>query len=189
MVGFHGTGGDERQMLNIVRAIDPKLAYFSPKGKVLEDGVSPRYFRRFEEGVLDIEDLKHKAAELAEWLPSALAAEGMSTRPTTAIGYSNGASISAALLMLYPQIFDQVILLRPMVPFCPETKPNLKGKRVLICASPEDRVTPFEGAEELGELLSGAGAMVECVSVPGGHALGLADIKAAQNFLAGFGPR
>lgn len=184
MVAFHGTGGDELQMLSIVRAIDPNASYFSPKGKALEGGVHARYFRRFEEGVLDVPDLLEKAAELAEWLPGALTKLNMDSRPRTAIGYSNGATISTGLLLLFPELFDQVILLRPMVPFVPEVAPNLKEKRVLILASPDDQITPYEGGVELQKMLENYGAEVEFGTMPGGHALGGADIAAAQAFLS-----
>ncbi|MBL8059991.1 MAG: hypothetical protein JNK63_04655 [Chthonomonas sp.] len=183
ILGFHGTGGDELQMLGIVRAIDPNAAYFSPRGKALEGGVHARYFRRFEEGVLDIPDLMEKAAELAEWLPGALEKLDMDSRPRTSVGYSNGATISSALLLLYPDLLDQVILLRPMVPFVPEVAPDLTGRRVLICASPTDQITPFEGGEELARMLESFGAEVIFAAVPGGHGLGQPDIEAAQNFL------
>lgn len=184
LVAFHGTGGDERQMLQIVQAIDPDASYFSPRGKALEGGVHARYFRRFEEGVLDIPDLLEKEAELAQWLPGAMAAQGLDLNGATAIGYSNGATISSALLLLHPVLFSQVILLRPMVPFVPEHAPDLAGKRVLICASPEDTVTPFAGAQELERMLKSYGAEVTFSSVPGGHAIGPADVSAAQAFLS-----
>ncbi len=183
-VAFHGTGGDERQMLRIVQAIDPDASYFSPRGKSLEGGVHARYFRRFGEGVLDIPDLLEKEEELAQWLPGAIAAQGLDLNGATAIGYSNGATISSALLLLHPALFSQVILLRPMVPFVPEQAPDLAGKRVLICASPDDTVTPFAGAQELETMLQSYGAEVTFATVPGGHAIGPVDIAAAQAFLS-----
>lgn len=184
IVAFHGTGGNQKQMLPLVEAVDPTAAYLSPLGQVMESGVNPRYFRRFEEGVLDVPDLKLRAGHLVDWLPGALAAEGMDRRPRTAFGYSNGASISAGILLLYPEVFDRVILLRPMVPFEPEVMPDLSGKKVLICASESDTITPFQGARGLEALLKSAGAEVTLEVVPGGHSLGMPDIKAAQSFLA-----
>ena len=54
---LHGTGADENDLLPLGRMLDDKAHLLSPRGKVLEGGM-PRFFRRFAEGVLDIDDLK-----------------------------------------------------------------------------------------------------------------------------------
>ena len=53
---LHGTGGDEHDLLDLGRMLDPGAALLSPRGKVLEQGM-PRFFRRLAEGVFDIDDL------------------------------------------------------------------------------------------------------------------------------------
>ncbi len=185
VVAFHGTGGDQSQLLPLVESIDPDLNYLSPLGQELENGMHARYFKRFAEGHLDEDDLILRAGELATWLPEAIATERVTGLPKVALGYSNGASISAGLLLLHPATFDRAILLRPMVPLVPEVPPDLTGKKVLICASPTDSITPFDGAKRLGEMLKDFGATVEFESVPGGHSLGAKDVEVAQRFLAG----
>ena len=57
IVLFHGTGGNEEDLLFLGKEIEPNAAILSPRGKVLENGM-PRFFRRSAEGVFDIEDLK-----------------------------------------------------------------------------------------------------------------------------------
>ena len=57
---LHGTGGNEQDMLPLAEEIAPGDAVLSPRGRVVEHG-APRFFRRFAEGVLDIEDWRRNA--------------------------------------------------------------------------------------------------------------------------------
>src|SRR5882724_8242365 len=68
---LHGTGGNERDLIPLGRELDPNAALLSPRGKVLENGM-PRFFRRLAEGVFDLEDLKTRTNELADFVVSAV---------------------------------------------------------------------------------------------------------------------
>src|SRR5262245_53667904 len=70
LLALHGTGGDENDLLPLARAIRPRAAVLSPRGRVLEHGM-PRFFRRLAEGVFDQEDLKLRTSELTEFIASA----------------------------------------------------------------------------------------------------------------------
>ena len=67
---LHGTGGDENDLIPLGRELDPAAALLSPRGKVLENG-HPRFFRRLAEGVFDLEDLKRRTDELADFVVAA----------------------------------------------------------------------------------------------------------------------
>src|SRR5262245_30960222 len=67
---LHGTGGNERDLLPLGRELDPEAGLLSPRGQVLENG-QPRFFRRLAEGVFDIEDLKRRTDELADFVIAA----------------------------------------------------------------------------------------------------------------------
>lgn len=68
---LHGTGGNENDLVPIAKMLEIKNAEFlSPRGKVLENGM-PRFFRRLAEGVFDIEDLKFRTNELADFIHNA----------------------------------------------------------------------------------------------------------------------
>src|ERR1700755_2782920 len=110
---LHGTGGNEHQLLGLGRELNPEAALLSPRGKVLERG-APRFFRRLAEGVFDESDVVRRAHELADFAEAARKKYGV-TEPI-ALGYSNGANISAAMLMLRPQALRGAILLRAMAP-------------------------------------------------------------------------
>ena len=67
---LHGTGGDERDLLPLGREPWPGAALLGVRGKVLENGM-PRFFRRFDQGVFDVEDLKMRTNELTQFLDAA----------------------------------------------------------------------------------------------------------------------
>ena len=50
---LHGTGGNEEDLIPFAYELDKKAAILSPRGKVLENGITPRFFRRLAEGVFD----------------------------------------------------------------------------------------------------------------------------------------
>ena len=97
---LHGTGGDENDLIPLGRMIAPVAPLLSPRGKVLESGM-PRFFRRFAEGRFDEDDVRHRAQELADFIEEARTHYGIVA--PIALGYSNGANIAAALLLLHPQ--------------------------------------------------------------------------------------
>src|SRR2546430_15744743 len=68
---LHATGGNERDFIPLGRELDPNAALLSPRGKVLENGM-PRFFRRLPEGVFDLEDLKTRTTELADFVAAAI---------------------------------------------------------------------------------------------------------------------
>ena len=65
---LHGTGGNEQDLIPLAYELDNKAAILSPRGKVLENGITPRFFRRLAEGVFDLEDLKFRINELADFV-------------------------------------------------------------------------------------------------------------------------
>jgi predicted esterase len=179
---LHGTGGNERDLISLGRELDPNAALLSPRGKVLENGM-PRFFRRLAEGVFDLEDLKYRTNELADFLAAAAQHYGFASDNVVAVGYSNGANIAASMLLLRPEILSAAILFRAMVPLVPETQPSLSAVRVWIGAGTYDPIIPTAETKRLAELLRGAGADVTMRYFPAGHELTPADVEAAQEWL------
>src|SRR3954470_12810679 len=98
---LHGTGGNEDDLIPIGQMLTSSASLLSLRGKVLENGM-PRFFKRLAEGVFDIEDLIRRANELADFIALAAAKYGFEQEQLTALGYSNGANIAAAVLLLRP---------------------------------------------------------------------------------------
>jgi len=179
---LHGTGGNERDLIPLGRELDPRAALLSPRGKVLENGM-PRFFRRLAEGVFDLEDLRKRTHELADFVIAAAEHYEIDMKKIVAVGYSNGANIAASMLLLRPEILPAAILFRAMVPLVPETQPNLSSVCVLIGAGTLDPIVPASEAKQLAELLRRAGADVTIRSFEGGHELTADDIDAAREWL------
>jgi phospholipase/carboxylesterase/glyoxalase family protein len=179
---LHGTGGDENDLLDLGRRLASGAALLSPRGKVLENGQA-RFFRRIAEGVFDLEDLRFRTGELADFAAAAAARYGLDATRLAAVGYSNGANIAAALLLLHPATLRSAVLFHAMVPLEPERLPDLRGKRVFLAAGKADRLIPPRESERLASLLEGAGAAVTLFWQPGGHGLSPAEIEAAEEWL------
>ena len=179
---LHGTGGNERDLISLGRELDPNAALLSPRGKVLENGM-PRFFRRLAEGVFDLEDLKHRTNELADFVAAAAKHYGLSSGNVIAVGYSNGANIAASVLLLRPHTLSAAMLFRAMVPLNPEAQPNLSSTRVWIGAGTHDPIVPADETKRLAELLSRAGADVTTHYFRAGHELTPADVEGAREWL------
>ena len=181
---LHGTGGDENDLLPLGRLISPGSALLSPRGKVMENGM-PRFFRRHAEGVFDEDDVRLRADELADFVQAARNAYGIG-RPV-AVGFSNGANIAAAVLLLRPDALAGAILLRAMVPLSHPPKVDLSGKRILMVSGEHDPIIPRENTAQLQNLLSERGAKVETHSLPIGHQLSQADLTLSRRWIDAFG--
>ena len=180
---LHGTGGNESDLLSLGQELLPAATLLSPRGKVLENGM-PRFFRRFAEGVFDEEDVIRRAAELADFVAAAAAEYGFHPADVTALGYSNGANIAAAMMLLRPEVLTAAVLLRGMVPLSTRAASDLTGKRVLISAGKLDPIVPAENAAQLASLLKARGADVALEVQPASHALVPGDIALAKQWLA-----
>ena len=179
---LHGTGGDENDLLPLARMIAPEAATLSVRGNVLERG-APRFFRRLAEGVFDLDDLRVRTGELAQFIEAAAAEYGFALDSVYALGLSNGANIAASLLLSQPAALAGGILLRAMVPFEPSPVPDLGGKSVLMSQGRTDPLIPAAMAERLASLLREGGARVEVAWQPGGHQIGRGDVMVAQEWL------
>jgi phospholipase/carboxylesterase len=176
---LHGTGGDETDLVPLGREIAPGAALLSPRGNVLE-GDRPRFFRRFREGLFDEDDVRGRAGELASFVAEARRAYGLDQ--PWALGYSNGANIAAAVLLLHPKAFAGAILLRAMAPLADLPSPDLSGVPVLILSGLNDPIAPRSSADKLAAALAAAGARVERDALPAGHGLTQADLTRAAAF-------
>lgn len=179
---LHGTGGDEADLLPLGRELDGEAALLSPRGQVSENGM-PRFFRRLAEGVFDEEDLVRRANELADFVVGAAHKYRFDLSNMTAVGYSNGANIAAAILLLWPEILHAAILFRAMVPLSTPAIPDLTKTRVLIGSGSVDPLVPLENSRRLASLLREGGANVSLEIQQASHGLIAEDVTVARRWL------
>jgi predicted esterase len=181
---LHGTGGNEEDLIPLARQIiSSEVAILSPRGKVVENGMYPRFFRRLAEGVFDIEDLKFRTIELTNFVNDASKAYGFDIRHVIAVGYSNGANIAASMLLLRPEILSAAILFRAMVPLVPQVLPDLTNKHIFMSSGLYDPIVSKEDAERLFDLFKKTGANVSLHWQNSGHELVMEDVNKAKEWL------
>jgi len=178
---FHGTGGDESQLLTLARGLVPGATILSPRGDVSEYGAA-RFFRRTGEGVYDMDDLARATAKMAGFATAHVEAEKPSA--VYGIGYSNGANILASVLFAQPDLFAATVLMHPLIPFAPRIEGSLAGRRILVTAGRRDPICPPDLTTRLASYLREAGADVTLDWHEGGHEVRPGEIEAAGRFLA-----
>lgn len=179
---LHGTGGDEGDLLALGPHLSPASAVLSPRGRVNENGMN-RWFRRLAEGVFDEADLIARAGELAGFVGEAADEYGFDPTRVVAVGFSNGANIAAALLLLHPRVLRGAVLFSAMLPVRPGALPDLSHAGVYMSSGRVDAMAPPDEAEALAELLTDAGAAVTLDWHDAGHHLGPAQLPAARAWL------
>lgn len=179
---LHGTGGDEHDLIPLGQALAPGAGLLSPRGQILENGMS-RFFRRRADGVFDTDDLIDRTHRLADFVIAARERHGLGDS-MTAIGFSNGANVAASMLLLRPEVLTGAVLLRAMVPLEPSELPDLSGVPVLIAGGRADTMIPPHHTERLAEMLSAAHAQVTVHWSSAGHGLDAADLDAARAWVS-----
>jgi len=179
---LHGTGGNEDDLIPLGKELAPNASILSVRGKVLENGM-PRFFRRLEEGVFDMEDLKKRTDELAEFIVKSSSAYKFDPESVIAIGYSNGANIAASVLLRHPEVLEGAILFRAMVPFIPTVMPDLSKKSIILLEGLYDPIVSKAEAQSLLELFTKTQSSVTLKWQNSGHNLTQEDIVAAKKWL------
>ena len=126
---FHGTGGDENQLVSLGREMVPGAAIVSPRGDVSEYGAA-RFFRRTGEGVYDMDDL---ARRRPRWR--------LRRRPCR-----GGKALGGVRPRLFqrrqhpglgavrrPDCSTPSVLMHPLIPFEPKVKGGLAGAHTGHC--------------------------------------------------------
>jgi predicted esterase len=186
---LHATGADERQLIPIARALAPDATLLSPRGKVLEDGVTRRFFARHSAFDLDIPDLLARTGELARFVRASVTSYELDPHRIVALGYSNGANIAVSLLFQEPGLLKGAALLRPTLPYEPTGAMALGGTAALIAAGAHDPMVPDGKPQRLADILTTAGADVTVAIAAAAHGLVDTDFAALQQWLEREGAR
>lgn len=176
---FHGTGGSETQFHGFAEEMFPQAHVTSPRGDVSEGGAL-RYFRRMAEGLYDMDDLALRRDAMGDFVRF----EGAGAARVIGLGYSNGANIAAAVALNDADIFTDLVLLHPLIPWVPAPQPALRGKRILITAGERDPICPATQTQAFADYLTAQGALVTLHWHVGGHEIAQSEVTAIGAFFA-----
>lgn len=168
---LHGTGGTEHDLLPLVERIAPGAGHLAPRGPVQEHGMN-RWFRRFGEGVFDVDDVIRRAGELADFVEWAREHHGVRDRRLIAVGFSNGANIALAAALLHPGVVPAIVAFSGMYPLEGRTvEADLSGSSVALFNGKDDAMAPFDSVIRLHSILESRGAEVDLDAREGGHGI------------------
>ena len=181
VVLLHGTGGTEFDLLPLAAELAPGATKLGIRGTVATDG-GHAFFHRLPDRRVDEADLAARVPALADFIETCCSSYHLARRPI-AIGFSNGAIMTAALLLTRPRLLAGAILFRPLSPFTDDTHHAVNGTPVLIIDGAQDtRRSPGDGLR-LASRLRGAGALVTHHVLPVGHSVTAEDAEVARGWL------
>jgi phospholipase/carboxylesterase len=183
LVLLHGTGGNEEDLIFLGKELEPTASILSPRGKVLENGMLPRFFKRLAEGVFDIEDLKFRTYELADFIQKCSLHYKFDLNQTIAVGFSNGANIGASILLLHPDVIQGAVLFRAMIPLVPNPLPDLSNKKILLSEGLQDPIVSRTETENLFKLFQKTNANITLKWQNSSHNLIQDDLITAKEWI------
>jgi phospholipase/carboxylesterase len=184
LVVLHGSGGGEGDLVPLAEELAPGSPVLGLRGTVAIDG-GYAFFHRFPDRTIDEAEITDRAPVLADFIQATIASHSLAKAPV-AIGFSNGAIMAAALLLMRPGLLAGAILFRPLSPFANDRRTCLDGTPVLIIDGEKDsRRSPGDG-HRLAERLIRAGATVTHHVLPVGHSITSMDREIAREWLERF---
>ncbi|MBL4918466.1 VOC family protein [Szabonella alba] len=180
LVLLHGTGGNESDLMPLAHSIAPHATLLGVRGRSTEEGIN-RWFRRFDAVTYDQDDIRAEAAAFAGFVDGALRSYGLEADRMTFLGYSNGANLLGAMMLLHPGTVRRAILLRGIAALEKPPAADLAGSSVLLLTGAQD---PFARmAPALEASLRQGGAALDARLLPAGHGLTEADREIAAGWI------
>ena len=166
---LHGSGADEHDLLSLGRELDPKANILSPRGSVVQQGMT-RFFEYEADFTPSEKSLLSETAKLAEFLELASQRYDFLPESLVIVGFSNGSHAGAALLLLRPDLSKTLVAFgtTQVLPGLTNS-PDLQGARVFIANGQQDHYSPEAKTVAMINQLEGYGAEVTLLMHPGGH--------------------
>lgn len=185
---LHGTGGNETDLMPLAHRAAPRATLLGLRGRSTESGVQ-RWFRSFGPSIFDQKDIRFESGALEAFFNELSTAYRADPAKLVALGYSNGANLLAAAMLLHPGFIHRAVLLRPAMVLDEVPQNDLGGTSVLVLLGQTDAFRAQ--GEKLAEALRVRGAAVSTQLLAAGHDLGNEDAPAIAEWLASqaaFGP-
>lgn len=180
LIMFHGTGGDEHDLIPLAKRINEKYNILSIRGNVIENGMN-RFFERKSVGVYDLESYLKETNNLIKNLKLFSKKYNFDLEKSIGIGFSNGANILLGILQENP-ILNNYVLLSPDYINKNKTFENINNKKIFISTSKKDPYVNYENIEKLVKDLNKNNAIVEVLNI-NGHQITLDVLESVKKFI------
>ncbi|NLW28723.1 MAG: alpha/beta hydrolase [Erysipelothrix sp.] len=178
---FHGTGGDEQDLISLAETINLNYSILSLRGNVNENGLL-RFFKRKALNDIDLDNLQENTVKAIAFLKAAYQELGLTNQKKLAIGYSNGANFIAAIEQNNTSLFDGVILSHGNL-YLP--KPLLKHPelKVLVTMGENDRMIPPMKTKQMAQQFKDNGSDVTLYTHSMGHSLTMDEVESMKKWV------
>lgn len=184
LVLLHGTGGNEEDFLFLNELLNKKYNLLGLRGNTQEHGMN-RFFIRTALGVFDQESISREVENLHAFILAWIEEKQVSEKQFVYLGYSNGANMLLATLLIYPKLFHAIILLHSMIPTSlPLVPPELSHLKAFVSMGSYDTMIPPAQQVQLIQTLKSYYAQVTEKIYPGGHEISNQEIQDVLTFLA-----
>jgi len=187
LILLHGYGADERDLLPIAHALDPRLRAVSLQGPIALGGPMRAWFNLGQDARGRI-SFDPEAARAAVRSATAAVEEiaGASPRPLL-LGFSQGAGIALGVALLKPDLVAGVLSLSGVARALEERDhapaEKLRGFPVFAAHGLRDPLLPIELGRDLRRALEALGVDVEWHEYPMEHMVVPEEIEDAQAWL------
>lgn len=183
---LHGSGGNETSLVPLASKVWPRATLLGIRGRVMQDG-GTRWYKRITPVKFDQKDIKLEANAFVTFLTRLADDKDLDLHHATFVGYSNGANLLAAAMLLHPDLVKRAVLMRSMPVLDDAPVANLSKARVLTIAGERDKLySPY--APALSALLRSNGARVDVRTIDADHMLGEKDIATIREWVGSLGP-
>lgn len=181
LILLHGTGGDERSLLELGKMVAPDANLLALRGQVNENGML-RFFARKAMGVYDQDDLELRSRHIIEFLEDHINKYGLEDSPLYLFGFSNGANMGIHLLLKAPSLFKGAVLMAPMYPLEPNNQVDWSNHDIFLSFGQEDPMCTLEDSAKVAGLFEGFGAKAQIFWV-NGHEVTMPLVQAVSQWM------
>jgi phospholipase/carboxylesterase len=184
---LHGVGSNEEDLFGLAPALDTRFLIISARAPITLAAGSYAWFEvDFRTGTAPIiqpEQAEASRRKLLAFISEAVVAYGADASRVYLMGFSQGAIMSASVMLTHPQLLAGAVLMSGRV--LPEVLPQrapleaLRDFPVLVVHGSGDRVLPLQHAHESRQLLEALPVRLDYREYPMGHevsAQSLADV-------------
>ncbi|MGG5371398.1 alpha/beta hydrolase [Enterococcus sp. AZ196] len=180
---LHGTGGDERSLLEMAKFLDADSTVLSFRGKIEEEGMN-RFFKRNGLNQFDFASLEKETDHLLEEIKRISKEKGIALEEWILVGYSNGANIAAHLLLERETTLTQGIFFHPMSLEVHTQSFNLSDKKIWVSyGGSQDPIVSQASFAELVAAFRDRSAEVTVVETAYGHQVSMDEVQNAREWL------